>query len=247
MPQWRIQFDSPPWPSLFLLLQPPSCFLPRLLLLQSVTAIACTSDSRKIVSGGKDGRVRMWDISGQTQTMELSFKEHKSECRSAAQPPPPLPFTPSSAVPLPVCWFPEAVCYIALSQDDEECLSAAEDGSCIVWNLRRGVRSNALFASTMFRYGIAASLASSRIEWLTSSYLPTFLPSFLPRSTALYCTTPMNPKSSLAVATAKSLIGMRRTAAPSALLKALRQRCVALLLSPPPLCAPLTCCHLCAL
>lgn len=44
---------------------------------ESVTAVACTHDSSKVISGGKDGRVRVWNVSGSTQTMELSFKEHK--------------------------------------------------------------------------------------------------------------------------------------------------------------------------
>ena len=38
-----------------------------------------------------------------------------------------------------------------LSHDDTECLSAGADGSCIVWNLTRGVRANVMFASTVFR------------------------------------------------------------------------------------------------
>lgn len=89
---------------------------------ESVTALTCTHDNTRIVSGGKDGRVRVWNIEGRTQVMEMSFKEHKSQ-----------------------------VNHIRLNSDDTECVSAAADGSCIVWNLKRGVRSNAIFASTMFR------------------------------------------------------------------------------------------------
>jgi WD40 repeat protein len=47
---------------------------------ESVTAIAITHDSGKLVSGGSDGRVRVWNVSGSTQVMEQSFKEHKREC-----------------------------------------------------------------------------------------------------------------------------------------------------------------------
>ena len=46
---------------------------------ESVTAIACFHDGGKLVSGGKDGRVRLWNVSGETQVMEHSFKEHKRE------------------------------------------------------------------------------------------------------------------------------------------------------------------------
>ena len=44
-----------------------------------------------------------------------------------------------------------AVTCVRLSHDDTECLSAGADGSCIVWNLTRGVRANVMFASTVFR------------------------------------------------------------------------------------------------
>ena len=54
--------------------------------------------------------------------MEMSFKEHKG-----------------------------TVTCVRVTKNDEEALSASVDGSCIIWNLRRGVRGNALFASTQFR------------------------------------------------------------------------------------------------
>ncbi len=40
---------------------------------------------------------------------------------------------------------------IKISSNGDECLTASADGSCIVWNLRRGARQNALFASTVFK------------------------------------------------------------------------------------------------
>ena len=42
-----------------------------------------------------------------------------------------------------------AVNCVRLSHDDRECLSAGADGSCIVWNLDRGVRANVMFASCL--------------------------------------------------------------------------------------------------
>jgi WD40 repeat protein len=54
--------------------------------------------------------------------MEMTFKEHK-----------------------------RAVTNIAVSEGDDEFISSSEDGSCILWNLKRGIRANAIFASTMFR------------------------------------------------------------------------------------------------
>jgi WD40 repeat protein len=90
--------------------------------IEAVTAIAFTNAGTKVVTGGKDGRVRTWALGARSQTMELSFKEHKKEVTS-----------------------------VAVSANDEEALSSSADGSCVVWNLRRGVRTNAFFSSTVFR------------------------------------------------------------------------------------------------
>lgn len=87
-----------------------------------VSALAFSGDARRCVSGGVDGRVRVWDLAGRTHTMLMSFKEHKKE-----------------------------VTCVRVSANDEEALSSSVDGSCCVWNLRRAVRANALFASTSFR------------------------------------------------------------------------------------------------
>jgi WD40 repeat protein len=90
--------------------------------MEAVTAIAFTHAGTKLVTGGKDGRVRTWGLSARSQAMELSFKEHKKEVTS-----------------------------VTVSANDEEALSSSADGSCVVWNLRRGTRANAFFASTIFR------------------------------------------------------------------------------------------------
>ena len=40
---------------------------------------------------------------------------------------------------------------ISIRADDKECVSSSDDGSCISWDLVRGVRLQAVFASTMFK------------------------------------------------------------------------------------------------
>eukprot|EP00116_Pleurobrachia_bachei_P007216 sb/3467478/ len=45
---------------------------------QGVTAIATTNDSSRIVSGGGEGQVRVWDISPKHQQMKAAMKEHKA-------------------------------------------------------------------------------------------------------------------------------------------------------------------------
>ena len=43
---------------------------------KGVTALACTSDSRTVVSGGGEGQVRMWEVSSKGQHMRAALKEH---------------------------------------------------------------------------------------------------------------------------------------------------------------------------
>jgi len=88
---------------------------------QAVTAIIGTSDCTRIISGGKEGNVRVWRIGPQSQSMVRSMKEHKG-----------------------------AVNAIAIRSNDKECVSASSDGSCIIWDLERFTRNNSLFASTFF-------------------------------------------------------------------------------------------------
>ena len=49
---------------------------------QGVTAIMGTSDCKHIISGGKEGQVRVWRIGPQSQTMVASMKEHKGAINS---------------------------------------------------------------------------------------------------------------------------------------------------------------------
>ena len=46
-------------------------------VVQGVTALACTSDSKRVVSGGGEGQVRIWDVTPQGHSMREALKEHK--------------------------------------------------------------------------------------------------------------------------------------------------------------------------
>ncbi|KAM3922864.1 cilia- and flagella-associated protein 52 [Leptodactylus fuscus] len=87
-----------------------------------VTAIAATSDCRRIVSGGGDGRVRVWDIGKDSQRLVESMKEHKS-----------------------------AVSCIKLKSNNRECVTASSDGTCIIWDLERFIRKQMVLSNTLFR------------------------------------------------------------------------------------------------
>ncbi|ETW03122.1 hypothetical protein H310_05546 [Aphanomyces invadans] len=94
---------------------------------ESVTAIAVCHDTDherewRLITGGKDGRVRVWRITPSRQTMEASMKEHRGPVNS-----------------------------IQVVRDNSSCVSASSDGSCISWNLDNFTRVQAMFASTVFR------------------------------------------------------------------------------------------------
>lgn len=74
---------------------------------RGVTAIACTSDCRKVISGGCEGMIRVWDIRPESQTLIATMKEHKN-----------------------------TVAQIKINKSDSEALSACWDGTCIVWDLK---------------------------------------------------------------------------------------------------------------
>ena len=44
---------------------------------KGVTALAVTSTSSRVISGGGEGQVRVWDIAERHQTMRAALKEHK--------------------------------------------------------------------------------------------------------------------------------------------------------------------------
>ena len=87
-----------------------------------VTAVACSNDCTKLVSGGANGQVRVWRIGRDSQVMVASMKEHKQKITS-----------------------------IALRSNDQEAVSASEDGSCIIWGMERFTRNTAFYATTFFK------------------------------------------------------------------------------------------------
>jgi len=90
---------------------------------KAVTAVAMTSDSSRLISGGEEGFVRVWRITKQSQVMEASMKDHKGPVNS-------INMKPSS---------------------DDECVSASNDGSCIIWDLTTFKRHASLFGNTLFK------------------------------------------------------------------------------------------------
>jgi WD40 repeat protein len=90
-----------------------------------VTALAAAGDDARspwrLVSGGADGKVRVWSVSSSHRAMQASLKEHRG-----------------------------AVNCIKCNSDYSQCVSASSDGSCIVWDLDRLVRIIAFFEPNLF-------------------------------------------------------------------------------------------------
>jgi len=89
-----------------------------------VTALAITPSSRRIVSGGGEGQVRVWDLTltiPYSQELRETMKEHKSQ-----------------------------VSCIKVKSNGLECVSSSEDGTVIIWDLERFVRLQMVMANTLF-------------------------------------------------------------------------------------------------
>ncbi|CAN0449815.1 unnamed protein product, partial [Ectocarpus sp. 12 AP-2014] len=88
-------------------------------------ALAQDDDTRppwRLISGGGDGRVRVWSVTSSHQAMTTSWKEHRGP-----------------------------VTCIQVSRENGQCISGSADGSCIVWDLNRGIRVLALFEPNVFK------------------------------------------------------------------------------------------------
>lgn len=96
--------------------------------INGVTAVTPTNDGRRLLTGGADGKVRVWAVSKAQQVMVASMQEHKGPIFS-----------------------------IAIRANDSECVSASADGSCIVWalsGLTPYTRVGVLFAPQFFKCAV---------------------------------------------------------------------------------------------
>uniref|UniRef100_A0A1A8F1N3 WD repeat domain 16 n=1 Tax=Nothobranchius korthausae TaxID=1143690 RepID=A0A1A8F1N3_9TELE len=87
---------------------------------QGVTAIAGTRDGRRIISGGGQGEVHVWELLPHNHRLLGTMKEHKA-----------------------------AVLCVKVTKDDKECVSASQDGTCIIWDLVKLVSIKLMKASTL--------------------------------------------------------------------------------------------------
>ncbi len=92
---------------------------------EEVTSLTtCNDDDTsewRLISGGKDGGIRVWIVTNSHQRLLHSMKEHRG-----------------------------AVNALVCNKDGSQVVSASSDGSCIVWDLYKGSRIHALFESAVF-------------------------------------------------------------------------------------------------
>ncbi|XP_075898976.1 cilia- and flagella-associated protein 52 [Nelusetta ayraudi] len=87
-----------------------------------VTAIAGTRDCKKIISGGGEGQVRVWELQPHGHRLLETLKGHKA-----------------------------TVACIKIRGDDKECVSASCEGACIIWDIVRFVSLQMVIANTLFK------------------------------------------------------------------------------------------------
>ncbi|KAF6718023.1 Cilia- and flagella-associated protein 52 [Oryzias melastigma] len=87
-----------------------------------VTAVAGTRDCKRIVSGGGDGEVRVWELLPHGSRLVEGMKKHKATVSS-----------------------------VKIKSTDKECVSVGVDGVCVIWDLERFVSLQVMIANTMFR------------------------------------------------------------------------------------------------
>ncbi|XP_041640015.1 cilia- and flagella-associated protein 52 [Cheilinus undulatus] len=86
-----------------------------------VTAIAGTRDCKRIISGGGEGQVRVWELQPHGHKLLETMKEHKA-----------------------------TVTCIKIKSNDKECVSAGSDGACIIWDIVRFTSLQMVIGNTMF-------------------------------------------------------------------------------------------------
>jgi len=89
--------------------------------LRGVSALAITSDNRRLISGGDEGQVRVWSLCPQQMTPIGIMKEHLGP-----------------------------VTGLRMRGDDTEVASSSGDGSIIIWDLEKFVRRALVLQDTLF-------------------------------------------------------------------------------------------------
>ena len=111
----------------------------------------CILNFRKIISGGAEGQIRVWSINFSNKnkpTVSLleTMKEHKCKITAIKVP---LPYS------LPLFPHPKPTqnskFYFQIRKNMQQCATASEDGTCIIWDLERFTRNQMVMANSLFQ------------------------------------------------------------------------------------------------
>ncbi|KAA3670976.1 uncharacterized protein DEA37_0000354, partial [Paragonimus westermani] len=114
---------------------------------------AIISACNRIISGGGEGHVRIWDIKEMRPSGKPTGRcQHRRLDRKQAGDETGIP--ESTFVTVLVAAMHEhtnAVSCIQISKDDRSCVSASADSTCIIWCLETFRRRQIIFSNTLFR------------------------------------------------------------------------------------------------
>uniref|UniRef100_A0A5K3ET11 Cilia- and flagella-associated protein 52 n=2 Tax=Mesocestoides corti TaxID=53468 RepID=A0A5K3ET11_MESCO len=132
---------------------------------KGVTAVAATSCGTRIISGGGEGQVRVWELreSLNKQTKNFGPHCHRSKPKGGDGEAPHSIFITKLLATMKE--HANTVSCIKINKDDTACASSSADGTCIVWSLVEFTRLQIIFSNTLFR---VVCFHTSEVQLLTA-------------------------------------------------------------------------------
>ncbi|KAL3317686.1 Cilia- and flagella-associated protein 52 [Cichlidogyrus casuarinus] len=116
---------------------------------KGVTALASTSTGQRLISGGGEGQVRVWEINEvPSQQRIIPYGHGATRGRGDKKK---AEVTYVSHLIATMKEHANAVSSIKVNKSDTSCVSSSADGTCIVWCLEKFRRKQIIFANTLFR------------------------------------------------------------------------------------------------
>ncbi|VUZ43258.1 unnamed protein product [Hymenolepis diminuta] len=135
---------------------------------KGVTAVAAMTNGSRIISGGGEGQVRVWEIREIPTTSKKVIAAHRHRPHRCQGDPHGTEEEEGSkffaTLLTTLKEHTNAVSCIKINKDGTKCVSSSADGTCIIWNLVEFTRMQVMFASTLFR---AVCFNASEVQLLT--------------------------------------------------------------------------------
>ncbi|MES1904865.1 MAG: Cilia- and flagella-associated protein 52 [Paramarteilia canceri] len=105
----------------------------------SVTQLAVASEMDLIISGGADGLVRLWEVFSEGKTKTVPRLKHSLHAHR------------------------DTISSIEMSHNNECCLTASHDGTCIIWSLKTLSAQKVMFTNAIFKAALFEPITLSQI------------------------------------------------------------------------------------